>query len=275
MTERQEESTSLAGLAHGQLCYLQIPALDVTASARFYERVFGWRVSPPDAGFEAPAIIGEWVTDRPPAPDAGPVGWISVKDVRETLAEAEWAGATAREAPSRDGPRWLASFLDPAGNLIGIAQHPHVQGRGGNRTMPSATVMPVLVYDDVPRASDWLCSAFGFVERWRADAHRAVLEFAGGAVMLGDRGDGAAGDTDGPVVAPAPADSVMVRVADVDSHCARARRAMADVTAVPRDFPYGERQYSALDIGGHRWTFSQSIADRVPEEWGGTSGPGL
>ncbi|MGO9885060.1 MAG: glyoxalase, partial [Solirubrobacteraceae bacterium] len=39
----------------------------------------------------------------------------------------------------------------------------------------------------------------------------------------------------------------------------------------PTDFPYGERQYNAIDLGGHHWTFSQSIADVAPEQWGGTS----
>jgi hypothetical protein len=33
---------------------------------------------------------------------------------------------------------------------------------------------------------------------------------------------------------------------------------------------YGERQYSAQDPGGHRSTFSQSIADVDPADWGGT-----
>lgn len=37
----------------------------------------------------------------------------------------------------------------------------------------------------------------------------------------------------------------------------------------PTDFPYGERQYSAEDVGGHGWTFSQSIADVDPSIWGG------
>jgi hypothetical protein len=34
-----------------------------------------------------------------------------------------------------------------------------------------------------------------------------------------------------------------------------------------------ERQYTAEDLGGHRWTFAQSIADVAPEEWGGLSDP--
>jgi len=35
------------------------------------------------------------------------------------------------------------------------------------------------------------------------------------------------------------------------------------------DYPYGERQYTVEDPGGHRWTFSQTIADVAPEKWGG------
>lgn len=264
MSGREHQESTLPGRpAPGQLCYLQIPARDVAASAQFYARVFGWRVALPGAGFEAPGLIGEWTTERDPAVDAGPVGWIMVGDVAETLAEAERAGATVRQGPTPDGPRTLASFLDPAGNLVGIvglaARAPAVD----NRTMPPAAVFPVLVYDDVPEAIRWLCEAFGFAERWRADAHRAILEFANGAVMLGDRDSGGRAEAE-----------TMVRIADADAHCAQARRAGAHVPKPPRDFPYGERQYTAVDVGGHRWTFSQSIADRAPEEWGGTSGPG-
>jgi hypothetical protein len=32
---------------------------------------------------------------------------------------------------------------------------------------------------------------------------------------------------------------------------------------------YGERQYSAEDFAGHRWTFTQTIADIDPKDWGG------
>jgi uncharacterized glyoxalase superfamily protein PhnB len=34
-------------------------------------------------------------------------------------------------------------------------------------------------------------------------------------------------------------------------------------------YPFGERQYTVDDPGGHRWTFTQSVADVAPEEWGG------
>jgi uncharacterized glyoxalase superfamily protein PhnB len=37
----------------------------------------------------------------------------------------------------------------------------------------------------------------------------------------------------------------------------------------PTDYPYGERQCTVEDLGGHHWTFSQSIADVDPADWGG------
>jgi uncharacterized glyoxalase superfamily protein PhnB len=63
---------------------------------------------------------------------------------------------------------------------------------------------------------------------------------------------------------------VVVRVEDVDRHDERARQRGARTMKPPTDLPFGERQYTAEDLGGHRWTFSQSIADVAPEEWGAT-----
>lgn len=36
--------------ANGKICYLEIPAVDVEASARFYEAVFGWQLRRRDDG---------------------------------------------------------------------------------------------------------------------------------------------------------------------------------------------------------------------------------
>jgi uncharacterized glyoxalase superfamily protein PhnB len=65
--------------------------------------------------------------------------------------------------------------------------------------------------------------------------------------------------------------SVMVRIEDADAHRKRARERGARITQEPSTHPYGERQYTAKDIAGHSWTFSQSVADVGPEEWGGTA----
>jgi len=124
--------------------------------------------------------------------------------------------------------------------------------------MPASTVIPVLAYEDVAEAVDWLCRTFGFTERWRAGNHRAQLAV----------GDGAVAVTQGP---PQGRTTVMVRVDDVNASYERARERGARIIGAPADYPYGERQYTAVDLGGHTWTFSQSIADVAPEEWGGTS----
>ncbi len=131
--------------------------------------------------------------------------------------------------------------------------------------MPDSTVLPVLVYPNVREAVTWLSDAFGFVERWEAKGHRAQLVVGEGAVVV----------VDGDATGACGAHSVMVRVADIDAHYARACEWGERILTVPADYPYGERQYTAEDVAGHRWTFSQSIADVLPEDWGGTSGPGM
>jgi predicted enzyme related to lactoylglutathione lyase len=119
----EPESKAVRGPAHGQVCYLQIPALDVMKSAEFYETVFGWRIERPYPSFEAPGLIGQWVSDRPPAGAGGLLAWISVDDINATLELARSSGGEVIEPPSPDGPRWLATIRDPAGNAVGIAQH--------------------------------------------------------------------------------------------------------------------------------------------------------
>jgi uncharacterized glyoxalase superfamily protein PhnB len=135
-----------------------------------------------------------------------------------------------------------------------------------NRSIPSAVVIPVLVYPDVREAVAWLGAAFGFVERVRiGESHRAQLRVGdGGAVIVGDvRHDR---------VPPRPGEvthSVTVRVDDVNEHCARARANGARILMEPIDFEYGERQYTAEDVAGHQWTFSETLEDVAPESWGG------
>jgi len=137
-----------------------------------------------------------------------------------------------------------------------------------NRSAPWATVVPILVYEDVGKAVDWLCDTFGFKERLRAGppggpVFHAQLAIAEGAVMLGRQGDEFRAPRPGEV-----SQFVVVHVEDVDAHFARAQRLEARILKPPADMPFGERQYTAEDPWGHRWTFSQSIADVALEDWG-------
>src|SRR5712691_12037164 len=92
-----------------------------------------------------------------------------------------------------------------------------------NRSAPSATIVPILIYEDVGQAIDWLCRTFGFTERLRAERDgvigHAQLSVAEGAVMLGRR--------NGPFRPPRPNEVtqyVHVTVEDVDRHFEHAKQ---------------------------------------------------
>jgi uncharacterized glyoxalase superfamily protein PhnB len=137
---------------------------------------------------------------------------------------------------------------------------PNLSRTVNNRSMAPGPVIPQLPYADIGEAVAWLCGAFGFTERLRIANHRSQLLVGGGAVVAIEAhpslGRG----------------SVMVRVDDVDAHYRRALDHGARIVNPPTTYPYGERQYTAQDLAGHSWTFSQSVADIDPADWGGTWG---
>jgi uncharacterized glyoxalase superfamily protein PhnB len=133
-----------------------------------------------------------------------------------------------------------------------------------NRSVPRCSVMPVLAYPDVEAAVVWLCEAFGFTLRVGMGSHRAQLNVGDCAVVLSEQTE--------TLLQWDLAHSVLVRVEDVNRHYDRAREYGVEIVQAPADYPYGERQYTAKDLVGRRWTFSQSIVDVAPEEWGGVSG---
>ena len=63
------------------------------------------------------------MTDRPPARDGGLLAWINVDRIDATLESVRASGGEVLDPPSPDGPRTLATIRDPAGNVLGIAQH--------------------------------------------------------------------------------------------------------------------------------------------------------
>jgi uncharacterized glyoxalase superfamily protein PhnB len=133
-----------------------------------------------------------------------------------------------------------------------------------NRSMPSSTVIPELAYPDLTQAIDWLSSAFGFTLRLRIADHRAQLTIGDGAIVVVQHPR--AGE-----ITPI-AHSLMVRVPDADQHYENAVNHGARIIRPPVTYPYGERQYTVADHIGRSWTFSQSVADVDPREWGGTPG---
>jgi uncharacterized glyoxalase superfamily protein PhnB len=144
-----------------------------------------------------------------------------------------------------------------------------------NRSAPPGTIVPTIYYEDVGAAIDWLCAAFGFIERYRygppKDPAGALLLVGDGSVMLSEARTGQSPKWDddaelgpGKVITH----GISVSVDDVDGHFVRTRQFGAEVLGEPTSYPFGERQYTAVDLAGNRWTFTQSVADVAPEDWG-------
>ena len=134
-----------------------------------------------------------------------------------------------------------------------------------NRSIPPPTLIPVLTYPDVREAVTWLTASFGFAERVRiGEDHRAQMSVGDAAVIIADTDEGRR--------APDPAVktcSITVRVTDVQAHRDQVAEHGGTILMEPTSFSFGERQCSVLDPWGHHWTFSQTITDVAPEDWGG------
>ena len=97
-----------------------------------------------------------------------------------------------------------------------------------NRSVPDATVIPVLTYSDVRAAVAWLTDTFGFAERVRiGDDHRSQLQFGDGAVIVADVGADRTPPRSGE-----KSHSVLVRVEDANAHCERARAGGARIVSL-------------------------------------------
>jgi uncharacterized glyoxalase superfamily protein PhnB len=144
-------------------------------------------------------------------------------------------------------------------------------------------IVPMISYEDVSGAADWLTRAFGFRETLRVteddgSASHVELRLGDGAVMLGRPGSGyqspkrhreACDAARKMYEVPYVIDGVHAYVDDVDTHFERARAAGATILSELEDLPWGDRQYRVEDLEGHRWMFAQHVRDVPAEEWGG------
>jgi uncharacterized glyoxalase superfamily protein PhnB len=126
-------------------------------------------------------------------------------------------------------------------------------------------VIPVLAYPDVREAVEWLTRVFGFAERLQIADHRAQMVVGDGAMIVAeyidrDRRPASGCDHVGHLS--------MVRIPNVQAHYEHVLACGAEILDPPTDHVYGERQYTVRDLGGHRWTFSQTLRDVHPSEWG-------
>ncbi len=130
-------------------------------------------------------------------------------------------------------------------------------------------IVPALSYDDAPAMIEFLCRAFGFVERFRLDmpdgsiGHASLVSGEDELTLASAYPEGGLG---GPSGLPHLHASVMVYVDDVDAHYERALAEGATILQEPEDQFYGDRVYRAADPEGGRWWFHQELQQVTSEQ---------
>ena len=116
-------------LGNGKICYVEIPTMDVSQSASFYSRTFGWKIRTRGDGAQAfddvtGEVSGAFVLDRPPSTRPGLLIYIMVDSVVATCKLVEANGGAIVQPLDPDFPEIIARFSDPAGNVLGLYQEP-------------------------------------------------------------------------------------------------------------------------------------------------------
>jgi uncharacterized glyoxalase superfamily protein PhnB len=168
-----------SGLARpGAVTYLHMPATDVRRAAAFYRDVFAWSINRPDSdrpSFDDASglLSGAWVGDHLSAAEPGLLPYIYVADIDETVALIVAHGGAIVTEPYPEGLLTVATFRDPAGNVIGLwhdttrspATSEQTRVPASGQTVARVpehlnTVTPRLAIPDAATAIDFYTQAF-------------------------------------------------------------------------------------------------------------------
>jgi predicted enzyme related to lactoylglutathione lyase len=113
----------------GKICYIEIPAKDIERSAEFYKRSFGWQIRQRGDGSTAfddtvNEVSGTWVLGRPAATKPGLMIYIMVASASAAVHAVVLAGGEIVDPGDPNAREVVATFRDPAGNVMGIYQQP-------------------------------------------------------------------------------------------------------------------------------------------------------
>jgi hypothetical protein len=114
-------------LGNGKICYIEMPAVDVKASAEFYRTIFGWNIRTRGDGSVSfddgvGEVSGTWVLNRKPMTEVGLLVYIMVDSVAGTIDKVTANGGVIVQPIGGDAPEITARFKDPAGNVLGLYQ---------------------------------------------------------------------------------------------------------------------------------------------------------
>ena len=127
---------------------------------------------------------------------------------------------------------------------------------------PGIAVVPVLVYEDIEAAHDFLIRTFGFTSGGlqRDDSGNVVHgEVRVGAAPIWLHAVAPDHQMASPRACSQSHGGLEIIVGDVDAHHAQSEAAGADIEYPPADKPYGLREYGARDPENHRWWFSTPL----------------
>lgn len=122
-----------------------------------------------------------------------------------------------------------------------------------------ADIYPALTYDDAPAAIEWLQRAFGFEKRLVVPGpngtvlHSELTYGSGVVIMVSSPKPGE--KRVGPRSLGGASHTLSLFVEDPDAHCARAKKARAEILRDLQDEEHGGRGYMCEDPEGHTWYF--------------------
>ncbi len=120
----------------------------------------------------------------------------------------------------------------------------------------------ILVYDDIEAAFDYLTRVFGFGpgELTRdPDGNVVHGEIQAGDGELWMHVESPEFDLATPKALGGSSATMAVMVDDVDAHHRHAASEGANIMYEPVDQPYGYREYGAIDLAGHLWSFMMPL----------------
>ncbi|MDB5154188.1 MAG: hypothetical protein JWR54_2939, partial [Mucilaginibacter sp.] len=153
------ENTKGLTLGNGKICYVEIPANNIKESSAFYHTVFGWKIRTRGDGAIAfddgiGEVSGTWVLGRKPLTKPGLVVSIMVDNVAETVDKIIALDCKIIKQTAISESEIIAWFSDPAGNVIGLYQHP-----GGGHGKICYVEIPAT---DIAGASDFYKAVFNW-----------------------------------------------------------------------------------------------------------------
>jgi predicted enzyme related to lactoylglutathione lyase len=170
------EDTQGPTLGNGKICYVEIPANNIKESSTFYHSVFGWKIRARGDGAIAfddgiGEVSGTWILDRKPATEPGVVVSIMVDSIKETIDKIVAHGCKIIKQMAISEHEMIAWFSDPAGNVLGLYQHP-----GGGNGKICYLEIPAT---DITRSANFYEAVFGWPVRSDNDGNAAFDDGVG------------------------------------------------------------------------------------------------